>query len=302
MYQRILAMVLLFVRLFIYSFVPPALRWRVILAHRALNVVVLQGSKFIEICAQPVLTATLVHASTHPCIHTYIHTCIHTYIHSSQGVVDFRPSFQHFDPNGTGEISRRDFQAGLMALNWDLTEEELRAVMDEFDTDGDGYIQYDEFVDFVCGGDQNSAVPVMTKGSSAGAPGQQQLSDAARNVVLQVVQALEQRQADGQFGPSGNGDGGVNSAELFAPLEEYDTRKKGRVTVNDFETALIEMGVVGLTASAIRTLLQAFAHPKVDGFVDIAAFRRVVQRELLLPGANTLSPRSMQLRRQRNQG
>jgi Ca2+-binding EF-hand superfamily protein len=175
----------------------------------------------------------------------------------------------------------------------------LRAVMDEFDSDGDGYIQYDEFVDFVSGGGSGAKKNNTSKTTSGETT--QQLSEAARNAVLQVVKALEQRQANGQYGDvTRDGSAGtidVKNAELFAPLEEYDTHNKGRVTVNDFETGLIEMGVVGLTASAVRALLESFSIPKKKGFVDIAAFRRVAQRELILPGSISQNQQQQQSNR-----
>ncbi|KAJ9564372.1 hypothetical protein OSB04_000338 [Centaurea solstitialis] len=55
--------------------------------------------------------------------------------------------FSKFDANGDGKISSAELGESLKTLG-SVTAEEVQTMMDELDTDGDGYISYDEFTDF----------------------------------------------------------------------------------------------------------------------------------------------------------
>ena len=55
--------------------------------------------------------------------------------------------FSKFDANGDGKISSVELGESLKTLG-SVTAEEVQTMMDELDTDGDGYISYDEFTDF----------------------------------------------------------------------------------------------------------------------------------------------------------
>uniref|UniRef100_UPI00358E67ED centrin-3-like isoform X9 n=1 Tax=Myxine glutinosa TaxID=7769 RepID=UPI00358E67ED len=54
-------------------------------------------------------------------------------------------AFRLFDESGTGHISLRDLRRVTRELGEDVPDEELRSMIDEFDTDGDGYINEEEF-------------------------------------------------------------------------------------------------------------------------------------------------------------
>lgn len=66
-------------------------------------------------------------------------------------VASLRKAFRHFDQDENGLISGRAFQKGLERLKFDLGDSEIRLIIDMFDQDGDGFISYDEFVDFATG-------------------------------------------------------------------------------------------------------------------------------------------------------
>lgn len=65
--------------------------------------------------------------------------------------IDTRKAFKHFERNSKGKITRMKFKRGLERLEFDLTDSEVRMLMDKFDENGDGVISYDEFRDFADG-------------------------------------------------------------------------------------------------------------------------------------------------------
>jgi len=55
--------------------------------------------------------------------------------------------FKHFDKNGDGKISSAELGESLQALG-SVTPEDVNAMMEEIDTDRDGFISFQEFTDF----------------------------------------------------------------------------------------------------------------------------------------------------------
>ncbi|XP_071787804.1 centrin-3 isoform X2 [Asterias amurensis] len=60
-------------------------------------------------------------------------------------------AFRLFDDDDSGKISLRNLRRVARELGENMTEEELRAMIDEFDKDGDGEINEDEFVAIMTG-------------------------------------------------------------------------------------------------------------------------------------------------------
>jgi len=84
-------------------------------------------------------------------------------------VGNLRKAFKHFDRNRAGNITRKGFKHGLESLNFDLSDSELRVLMDIFDADGDGEISFDEFVNFASNLSDSSANPARDGGLQVGA-------------------------------------------------------------------------------------------------------------------------------------
>ncbi|KAH6754929.1 Calcium-binding EF-hand family protein [Perilla frutescens var. hirtella] len=64
-----------------------------------------------------------------------------------QDVADRERLFKHFDANGDGKISAAELGDALKTLGG-VTPEEIKNMMEEIDSDGDGCISYDEFTSF----------------------------------------------------------------------------------------------------------------------------------------------------------
>ncbi|GAB2300085.1 Polcalcin Ole e 3 [Dionaea muscipula] len=64
-----------------------------------------------------------------------------------QDMADRERIFKRFDANGDGKISSTELGDALNALG-SVTLEEVKRMMAEIDTDGDGFISFEEFTEF----------------------------------------------------------------------------------------------------------------------------------------------------------
>ncbi|KAJ8286704.1 hypothetical protein GJAV_G00042290 [Gymnothorax javanicus] len=62
-------------------------------------------------------------------------------------------AFKLFDDDDSGKISLRNLRRVARELGENMSDEELRAMIDEFDTDGDGEISQEEFISIMTGDD-----------------------------------------------------------------------------------------------------------------------------------------------------
>lgn len=58
---------------------------------------------------------------------------------------EIRRAFQLFDDDNTGKITKKNLKRVVRELNETLDDDELQAMIDEFDLDGDGEINEQEF-------------------------------------------------------------------------------------------------------------------------------------------------------------
>ncbi|KAK4710277.1 hypothetical protein R3W88_004790 [Solanum pinnatisectum] len=68
-------------------------------------------------------------------------------IDEPQDIADRERIFKRFDENGDGQISATELGETLQALG-SVTPEEVKYMMDEIDTDKDGFISFQEFTEF----------------------------------------------------------------------------------------------------------------------------------------------------------
>jgi calmodulin len=59
---------------------------------------------------------------------------------------EIREIFDHFDKDGNGTIEAVEFAALLQALGADMEDAEVAIGLEALDTDGNGRIDFDEFV------------------------------------------------------------------------------------------------------------------------------------------------------------
>ncbi|XP_010916442.1 probable calcium-binding protein CML18 [Elaeis guineensis] len=81
---------------------------------------------------------------------------------------DVERVFMRYDANGDGKISASELAEVMRALRSEVSDEELKAMMAELDTDGDGFVDLKEFAAFHCG----------LGGAARGGGGEGELRDA----------------------------------------------------------------------------------------------------------------------------
>ncbi|KAF8823390.1 calmodulin-like protein [Lentinula edodes] len=62
---------------------------------------------------------------------------------------EIRQAFQVFDKDGNGTISAKELKAVMESLGEKLSDKEVDAMIQEADLDGDGCINYQEFVNMM---------------------------------------------------------------------------------------------------------------------------------------------------------
>jgi len=62
---------------------------------------------------------------------------------------DYKGAFRELDDDDSGELDQEEFRTAMRNLGLRLSSQELRQLVNLFDSDGDGAVSYREFVDFV---------------------------------------------------------------------------------------------------------------------------------------------------------
>lgn len=64
-------------------------------------------------------------------------------------IKEFRDTFNHFDKDRDGQLTKLDFKACCAAIGEDIPDEELNQVFAGYDKNNDGKISFDEFIEFM---------------------------------------------------------------------------------------------------------------------------------------------------------
>ena len=67
------------------------------------------------------------------------------------GIMSMRRTFMLIDENSNKNISFDDFNALFKTYRYDVSEEEINNIFNYFDKEGNGYINYNEFIEALCG-------------------------------------------------------------------------------------------------------------------------------------------------------
>ena len=137
--------------------------------------------------------------------------------------------------------SRVVTSSGVWKSSNSIIREEIMVIMDRFDRDGDGFIQYSEFCSFVNGDDASEPVVRAVRGSA---------DSYNKNLGPELVGVLKAQVSD-------IASSSTTLRAAFKPLYEIDRKRTGSLDPADFERALYESGF-NLRPRFMRALVQCF--------------------------------------------
>ena len=65
---------------------------------------------------------------------------------TGEQIIEFREAFQAFDKDGNGSITTKELGTVMRSLGQNLTEAEIKEIIDEVDEDKNGVIDFQEFL------------------------------------------------------------------------------------------------------------------------------------------------------------
>ena len=148
--------------------------------------------------------------------------------------VNLRQAFSSFDRNGTGRITRQDFQSGIRQCHVrGATERDIDSMVNAMDPDNSGFIEYKEFIRQF-GGDTAALLKRITR----------ELQDILRR----------------------------NNAKLSTAFRAFDRDRDGIITARDLRSGLRELGM-DLSAHQIDDVMTQIDIDD-DGYIDYDEFLR----------------------------
>jgi Ca2+-binding EF-hand superfamily protein len=147
--------------------------------------------------------------------------------------LDLRSEFKDYDTSGSGAISKSDFAQVAKEQGWDLTNEEMKWMVSQFDFNGTGRISYMDFVRFAS------------------------LDQSDINEIEKRLRKMIQNKNRA----------GVKFSEQF---EWFDTSGTGKISAHDFKTAMGSLGFP-LTDVDVELLMDRF-DSDFDGKINYAEF------------------------------
>merc|ERR1712028_41469 len=70
---------------------------------------------------------------------------------SEEQIEEIREAFNLFDADNSGAIDVRELKAAMRALGFEIKKEELKKMISDIDNDGNGSIEFQEFLEMMTG-------------------------------------------------------------------------------------------------------------------------------------------------------
>jgi calcium-binding protein CML len=166
---------------------------------------------------------------------------------------EMRRLFGTYDADNDGRISSGELDSIMKKLGLEISEDELNGMVRSVDKNGDGYVDFDEFLDF-----QESLSADNKNGSGAGGD-----SEAHES--------------------SQHGNAGADDDELREAFDVFDKNKDGFISVKELHSVLRSLGIsAGLTITNCEKMILA-VDSNGDGQVDFLEFKDLMAADNLLP-------------------
>jgi calcium-binding protein CML len=161
--------------------------------------------------------------------------------------------FATYDEDNDGHISRRELGSVMQKLGMEVTDEELNCMLRSVDKNGDGLVDFEEFVDFQA---SLSVAPGNFASTLAGA------GNSEANGGIQMI--------------GGTSDDDDDLREAF---DVFDKDKDGFICVKELYSVLRSLGInANTTITSCQNMISAVDR-NGDGLVDFIEFKDLMTAE-----------------------
>merc|ERR1712080_398620 len=143
---------------------------------------------------------------------------------SDEQVEEIREAFSLFDSDASGAIDVRELKAAMRALGFEIKNEELKKMVSDIDNDGNGTIEFQEFLGMMTGkmGDDDGTTKITFKNLARVA---EELGETIDDEELQDM--INQADRDG--------DGAINADEFYRIMKKKGNFLEDLSSDDDFE-------------------------------------------------------------------
>ncbi|CAM6074258.1 unnamed protein product [Sphagnum tenellum] len=166
--------------------------------------------------------------------------------------------FATYDEDNDGHISRRELGSVMQKLGMEATDEELNCMLKSVDKNGDGLVDFEEFVDFQA---SLSVAPGNVASTLAGS-GNSEAGNSEANGGIQMI-----------------GSTSDDDDDLREAFDVFDKDKNGFICVKELYSVLRSLGIsANTTITSCQNMISAVDR-NGDGLVDFIEFKDLMTAE-----------------------
>mmetsp|Transcript_12701 Transcript_12701/g.21548 ORF Transcript_12701/g.21548 Transcript_12701/m.21548 type:complete len:171 (-) Transcript_12701:282-794(-) len=144
---------------------------------------------------------------------------------SQDEIDDLKEAFNMFDVDGGGSISKEELKGVMKKLGSDPTDDEIQAMINSVDDNGDGEIDFDEFL-----------VLMSAKKKNGKDDPDKELKDAFKVFDADGSGTISRAELQKLMKSLGQN---LSDAELGAMMDEVDTDKSGEIDFAEFKSMMM---------------------------------------------------------------
>ncbi|KAF0774462.1 hypothetical protein AaE_001838, partial [Aphanomyces astaci] len=189
-------------------------------------------------------------------------------------MLSLKAIFEDIDDDGSGHVTRMELGDALSGMGLPLTSGQIKCLVDEYDLNGDGKIQYDEFAKALSkpvDGSGNSSSDEATRRKQKNHPVKSPRPSKSKPKTTRTT-LLTSATLDA-IAHAVRGKRKISATELCAVFEKYDTDESGLLDPPEFTKCVAKKLGIKLQKDQLNAVIDCFRKDgRVDyyGFVDFA--------------------------------